>query len=102
MIGLRICAFSSDFKVTKIYNQMAYDTLVKATQSWWQKEEEEPATLEESAWPHTVVHYWVVLLSVFIITPNKDMHVSFSRQKVVKDGIWRVGLIDRQCMVHAV
>lgn len=40
----------------------------------------------------------VVLLSVFIITPNKDMHVSFSRQKVVKDGIWRVGLIDRQYM----
>lgn len=30
MIGLRICAFfSSDSKVTKIYNQMAYDTLVK-------------------------------------------------------------------------
>lgn len=33
MIGLRICAFSGDFKVTKIYNQTAYDTLVKATQS---------------------------------------------------------------------
>lgn len=33
MIGLRICAFSSDFKVTKIYNQMAYDTLVKARES---------------------------------------------------------------------
>ena len=31
MIGLRICAFSSDFKVTEIYNEMAYDTLVKAT-----------------------------------------------------------------------
>ena len=30
MIGLRICAFSSDFKVTEIYNQMAYDTLVKS------------------------------------------------------------------------
>lgn len=37
MIGLRICAFSSDFKVTEIYNEMAYDTLVKATQSWWQE-----------------------------------------------------------------
>lgn len=33
MIGLRICAFSSDFKVTKIYNQMSYDTLVQPTQS---------------------------------------------------------------------
>ena len=33
MIGLRICAFSSDFKVTEIYNEMAYDTLVKASES---------------------------------------------------------------------
>ena len=32
MIGLRISAFSCAFEVTKIYNQMAYDTLVKATE----------------------------------------------------------------------
>lgn len=64
--------------------------------------ENESATLEESAWPHTVVHYKDVLLSVFILTPNNDMHVSFRRQKVVKDSIWRVDLTDRQYMVHTV
>lgn len=26
MIGLRMCAFLSDFRVTRIYNQMAYDS----------------------------------------------------------------------------
>lgn len=66
------------------------------------EKENESATLEESAWPHAVVHYWDVVLSIFIITPNKDMHVSFSRQKVVKDGIWRMDLIDRQYMMHTV
>lgn len=64
--------------------------------------ENELATLEDSAWPHGVVHYWDVVLSIFIITPNKDMHVSFSRQKVVKDSIWRMDLIDRQYMLHTV
>lgn len=102
MIGLRICAFSSDFKVTKIYNQMAYDTLVKATHSWRQEKKPSQATLDGSAWPHAVDHYWDVLLSVFITTPNKDMHVSLCRQKVVKDGIWGMDLIDRQYMVHTV
>lgn len=64
--------------------------------------ENELATLEESAWPHAVVHYWDALLSVFITTPNKDMHVNFRRQKVVTDGIWRKSLIDRQYMLHTV
>lgn len=43
MIGLRICASSSEFKVTEIYNQMAYDTLVKATHGWWQA--------KKTSWP---------------------------------------------------
>lgn len=30
---------------------------------------------------------------------SKDTHASFSRQKVVKDGIWRLPLIDRHYMV---
>lgn len=62
----------------------------------------EATTSEESAWPHAVVHYRDAALSVFIITPNKDMHVTVSRQKVVKDDIWRMDLIDRQYMVHGV
>lgn len=62
MIGLRISAFSSDFKVTKIYNQMAYETLAKASQNSWQQDEKQS---EESAWPHAVVRGYTVLLSVF-------------------------------------
>lgn len=54
--------------------------------------------LDLTLWSITRMH----CLSVFIITSNKDMHVSFSRQKVVKDGIWRVDLIDRHYMVHTV
>lgn len=57
MIGLRSCAFSCDFKVTKIYNHMAYDTLVKSHPKLMTGKENEPATLEGSAWPHTGVHY---------------------------------------------
>ncbi len=49
MIGLRICAFSSDFKVTKIYNQMAYDTLVKSHEKLMTGRENEAATSEGSA-----------------------------------------------------
>lgn len=49
MIGLRICAFSSDFKVTEIYNEMAYDTLVKATPKLMTGKENEAAPSEESA-----------------------------------------------------
>lgn len=30
---------------------------------------------------------------------SRDTRASFSRQKVVKDGIWRLDLIDRHCMV---
>lgn len=65
-------------------------------------EENELAIPEGCLWPHTVPHYWDALLSVFIITPKRDMQAVFSRQKVVKDGIWRVDLIDRQYMVNTV
>lgn len=49
MIGLRICAFSCDFKVTEIYNQMAYDTLVKSHPELMTGKENEPATCKGSA-----------------------------------------------------
>lgn len=92
---------SRDSKVTKIYNQMAYDTLAR-------KDSREPydrtgrrgggfggTRLTSRCWPllgrAVVCLYWK--------HDSKDTHASFSRQKVVKDGIWRLDLIDRHYMV---
>lgn len=122
MIGLRICAFflfffffypphfspyspspplSRDSKVTKIYNQMAYDTL--ATKGSREPSDRRGRRGGRFGAARLTSHCWPLLgravVCLYWKHDSKDTHASFSRQKVVKDGIWRLDLIDRHYMV---